>query len=90
MTLHTGLAFAFVVAFLAVAVALNTRLVVCPFVRLQSLMLSFPWTFVVGTWLALCGVELHLLQPVVVVLLSRNVALRLGIWLPLEVSTLLF
>lgn len=53
MTLLPGVAFVFVVAFLATAVALDAGLVGCPFrLRLGSFVLSFLWTFV-GTWLAL-------------------------------------
>ena len=90
MTLLPGVAFACVVAFLAAFVALNTGLVFCPFVRLRSLLLSFPWTFVVRTWLALRGIDLHLLQAVVVVLPSRNVPLDFSVRPSLEVVTLLF
>jgi hypothetical protein len=73
MTLLPGVAISRVVAFLAAFVALNTGLIFSPFVRLRSLVLSFLGTFVVGTWLALRGVELHLLQPVVVVVPLGNV-----------------
>jgi hypothetical protein len=78
MTLLLGVAVACVVAFLAAFVALNTRLVFSPFVRLQSWW-SFLRTLVVGTWLALRGVDLHLLQTVVVVSPGRNVLLDLSI-----------
>ena len=74
MTLLPGVAFILVVAFLATAVALNVGLVGCPFrFRLGSFVLvSFTRTLV-GTWLAFRGVELHLLQPVVVVVPFGNV-----------------
>jgi hypothetical protein len=78
-----------VVAFLATAVALNIGLVVYPSVRLWSWW-SFPRTLVVGTWLALRGVDLHLLQTVVVVLLGRNVLLDLVVRLALGITTLPF
>jgi hypothetical protein len=88
MTLLPGVAVAHVVAFLTTFVALNIGLVVCPFVRIWSCW-SFLRTFVVGTWLALRGVKLHLLQPVVVVLLGWNIPLDFRVRLTLEVSTLL-
>jgi len=78
MTLLSDGAVTFVVAFLAAAVALNTGLIVCPFVRLGSWW-SFSWTLVVGTWLAFRGVDLHLLQTVVVVFPGRNIPLDLGV-----------
>jgi hypothetical protein len=54
------------------------------------LLLSFSRTLVVGTWLALRSVELHLLQSVVVISPGRNVPLDLRVRLTLEVTTLLF
>jgi hypothetical protein len=90
MTLLPGITIARVIAVLAAFVALNIRLVVCPFVRLRSLLLSFSRTLSIGTWLAFRSVELHLLQPVVVVSLGRNVPLDLRVRLTLEVTTLLF
>jgi hypothetical protein len=89
MTLLPGVAVAHVVAFLTAFVALNIRLVVYPFVRMQSCW-SFLGTFVIRTWLTLRSVELHLLQPVVVVLPGRNVPLDLMVRLALEVTALLF
>ena len=72
MTLLPGVVVARVMAFLAAFVVLNTGLVFSPFVRLRSWW-SFLGTLVVRTWLALRGVELHLLQSVVVVVLVGNV-----------------
>jgi hypothetical protein len=90
MTLLPGCAFVLVVAFLATAVALNAGLVGCPFrFRLGSLLLSFPRTFL-GTWLAFGCVDLHLLQPIVVIFLGQNVPLDLVVCLALVVTTLLF
>ena len=89
MTLLPGVTVAFVVAFLAAAVALNTRLVVRPFVRLRSWW-SFLGTFVVRTWLAFGSVDLHLLQAVVVISPGRDVPLDLGVWPALVETTLLF
>jgi hypothetical protein len=80
------------VAFLATAVALDARLVGRPFrLRLRSFIRFVLRTVImVGTRFALCGIDLHLLQAVVVVLLSRNVPLDLSVRLSLEVTTLLF
>ena len=89
MTLLPGVTVAFVVAFLAAAVALNTGLVVRPFVRLRSWW-SFLRTSLVGTWLAFGGVDLHLLQTVVIVSPGRDVPLDLGVWPALVETTLLF
>jgi len=89
MTLLPGVAFPRVVAFLAAYVALNTGLVFRPFVRLRSFLLSFLWTFVVGTWLALGDIDLHLLQAVVVVSLGRDVPLDLRVWPALVDSSFL-
>ena len=44
----------------------------------------------VGTWLAFGGVDLHLLQTVVVVFLGRNVPLDLRVWSAVEETTFLF
>jgi hypothetical protein len=79
------------VAFLATAVALDAGLVGRPFrLRLRSFVrLVFRTVVVVGTGFALSGIDLHLLQAVVVVLLSRNVPLDLSVRLSLEVTTLL-
>jgi hypothetical protein len=91
MTLLPGIALVLVMAFHATAVALDFGLVGRPFrLRLGSFVLSFLRTFVVGTWLASRGVDLHLLQTVVVILPGRNVPLDLGVRLALEVTTLLF
>ena len=73
MTLLPGVAVARIVAFLAAFVALNIGLVARPFVRMRSLLSSFLRTLVVRTWLAFRGVELHLLQSVVVVVLVGDV-----------------
>ena len=81
MTLLPGFTFVLIVAFLAIAVALNVGLVGCPFcLRLGSfVVLSFPRTLVVGTRLAVGYVDLHLLQPIIVVVPVRNVSLSLPI-----------
>ena len=90
MTLLPSLAFVLVIAFLATTVALNVGLVGYPFrFRLGSLLLSFLWTFL-GTWLAVSCVDLHFLQPVVIILLCGYLPLSLGISFSLEVVTLLF
>ena len=70
MTLLLGRAFVLVVAFLATAVALNVGLVSCPFrFWLGSFVLSFLRTLVAGTRLAVGCIDLHLLQPIVIVVL---------------------
>ena len=80
MTLLPGVAFVLVMAFLATTVALNVGLVGCPFrFRLRSLLLSLLRTFLVGTRLAVSCIDLHLLQPVVVVVPVRNVSLGFSI-----------
>ena len=56
-----GVAVACVVAFLAILVVLNIRLVVRPFVRIQSLLLSFLRTFIIRIWLAIRSIDLYLL-----------------------------
>jgi hypothetical protein len=63
MTLLPGIAFAFVVAFLATAVALDAGLVGRPFrLRLRSFVRFLLRTVVVvGTGFALSGIDLHLL-----------------------------
>jgi hypothetical protein len=90
MTLLPGLIVACVMACFAAFVALALRLIVCPSSRLRSLVLSFLRTFVVRTWLALRGVDLHLLQTVVVVFLGRNVPLDLSVRSALVDSFLLY
>jgi hypothetical protein len=91
MTLLPDIAFAFVVAFLATAVALDAGLVGRPFrLRLRSFVrLVLRTVVVVRTRFALRGIDLHFLQAVVVVLPSRNVPLDLSVRLPLEVTSLL-
>jgi hypothetical protein len=81
MTLLPGFTFVLIVAFLAITVVLNVGLIGCPFrFRLGSFVrLSFPRTFVVGTRLAGSCIDLHLLQPIVVVVLVWNVSLGLPI-----------
>jgi hypothetical protein len=81
ITLLPGIAFALIVAFLAIAVALDAGLVGSPFrLRLRSFVRVVLRTFiVVGTWFAFGGIELHLLQSVVVVVLIRNVAFGLPV-----------
>jgi hypothetical protein len=79
ITLLPGVTFAFVMAFLATAVVLNVGLIGRPFVRLGSFI---GWSFlrtsvVAGTWLAFGGIDLHLLQTVVVILPGGNVPLDL-------------
>jgi hypothetical protein len=61
MTLLPGIAFAFIVAFLVTAVALNIGLIGSLFVWLLLLfiLVSFLITLVVGTWLAFSGIDLH-------------------------------
>jgi hypothetical protein len=77
------------VAFLATAVALDVGLVGSPFrLRLRSFVRVILRTFV-GTWFAFGGVELHLLQSVVVVVPGRDVPLDLGVS-PALVNTFLF
>ena len=67
MTLLPGVAFVFVVAFLATTVALYAGLVGSPFrFRLWAFVMSLSRTFV-GTGLALGGVDLHFLQAIIVV-----------------------
>jgi hypothetical protein len=80
------------VAFLITAVALDARLVGRPFrLRLRSFIrLVLRTVIMVRTGFALYSIDLHLLQAVVVILLSRNVPLDLSIRLPLEVTSLLF
>jgi hypothetical protein len=91
ITLLPGVAFALIVAFLAIAVALDARLVSSPFrLRLRSFVRVVLRTLVVvGTGFALSGIDLHLLQAVIVVLPSRNVPLDLSVRLSLEVTSLL-
>jgi hypothetical protein len=90
MMLLPGIAFVLVVAFLATAVALNVRLVGCPFCfRLGSFVLSFLWTFI-GTWLAFGCVNLHLLQPVVIVLPFGDISFGFPIRSILSITTFLF
>jgi hypothetical protein len=91
ITLLPGVTFALVVAFLAIAVALDARLVGSPFrLRLRSFVRVVLRTLiVVGTGFALSGIDLYLLQAVIVVLLSRNVPLDLSVRLSLEVTSLL-
>jgi hypothetical protein len=63
ITLLPGIVFAFVVAFLATAVALDARLVGSPFrLRLRSFVRVVLRTFIiVGTGFALSSIDLHLL-----------------------------
>ena len=75
MTLLPGIAFVLVVAFLATAVALNAGLVGCPFrFQLRSFVILF-----IRTRLAFSCINLHLLQPIVVVVLVWNVSLSLSV-----------
>jgi hypothetical protein len=76
ITLLPGIAFVLVVAFLAIAVALNAGLVGYPF---RFRLGSFIVLFVVRTRLAFSCIDLYLLQPVVVIVLVRNVSLSLSI-----------
>jgi hypothetical protein len=91
ITLLPGIAFAFIVAFLATAVALDVGLVGSPFrLRLRSFVRVVLRTFVVvGTWFAFGGIELHLLQSVIVVVLGRDIPLDLSVS-PALVNTFLF
>jgi hypothetical protein len=79
------------VAFLTIAVVLDAGLVGSPFrLRLRFFVrIVLRTLIVVGTGFALSGIDLYLLQAVVVVLLSRNVLLDLSIRLSLEVTSLL-
>ena len=63
ITLLPGVAFVLIVAFLAIAVALNARLVGRPFrFRLGSFVRSLlGFLVVVRTWFASRGIDLHLL-----------------------------
>jgi hypothetical protein len=63
ITLLPGIVFAFVVAFLATAVALDVGLIGSPFrLRLRSFVRVVLRTFiVVGTWFAFSSIKLHLL-----------------------------
>jgi hypothetical protein len=86
MTLLPGVAFVLVVAFLATAVALNAGLVGCPFrFRLGSFVL-----FVVRTRLAFGYIDLHLLQPVIVVLPVGDISFSLSVRSILSVTAFLF
>lgn len=88
MTLLPGVAFVLVVAFFATAVALNAGLIGCPFrFRLGSFILFF---VVVGTRLAVNCIDLHLLQPIVIIPPGGNVPLGLSVGFSLEVITFLF
>jgi hypothetical protein len=91
MTLLPGITFALIMAFLATAVALDARLVGRPFrLRLRSFVrLVLRTVIMVRTRFALRSIDLHLLQAVVVILLSRNVPLDLSVRLSLEVTSLL-
>jgi len=89
MTLLLDVTIARIVAWFTAFVALTTGLVLHAFGRSQSLLFCFLWTFRFGTWLAFCGVDLHLLQTVVVISLSRNVPLDLRVSPALEETTLL-
>jgi hypothetical protein len=80
ITLLPGVAFVLIIAFLTTTVALNVRLIGCPFrFRLGSLLLSLLWTFLVRTRLAVSCIDLHLLQPIVVIVLVRNVSLGFSV-----------
>jgi hypothetical protein len=88
ITLLPGFAFVLIVAFLAIAVALNVGLVGCPFrFRLGSL---FLFVVIVGTRLAFGCIDLHLLQPVVVVLLFGDISFGFPVRSILSVTTFLF
>jgi hypothetical protein len=91
ITLLPGVTFALIVAFLTIAVVLDARLVGSPFrLRLRSFVRVVLRTLiVVGTGFALSGIDLYLLQAVIVVLPSRNVPLDLSVRLSLEVTSLL-
>jgi hypothetical protein len=91
MTLLPGVVFAFVVAFLVTTVALDVRLIGRPFRLRLFLVLSVLRTLiVVRTGFALSGIELHLLQSIVIVVPGRDIPLNLSVSLTLEVITLLF
>jgi hypothetical protein len=77
MTLLLSFVFVLVVAFLAIAVALNARLVGYPFrFRLGSFVL---FVVVVRTGLTFGCIDLHFLQPIVVVLPGGYLLLNLSI-----------
>jgi hypothetical protein len=85
-----GIIFILIMAFLAIAVALDIGLIGSPFrLRLWSFVRVVLRTFVVRTWLAFSSIELHLLQSVVVIVLGRDVLLDLCVS-PTLVYTLLF
>jgi hypothetical protein len=91
MTLLPGVIFAFIVAFLVTTVALDIRLISRPFRLRLFLVLSVLRTLIiVGTGFALSGIELHLLQSVVVVLLFRDISLSFPVRSFLSVITFLF
>lgn len=60
MTLLLCLTFVTIVAFLITGVALNLRLVLCPFGRLRVSTLLII-VFLAGAWLAVGYIDLHLL-----------------------------
>ena len=86
MTLLPGVAFVLVMAFLATAVALNAGLVGCPF---RFRLGSFVVLLVVGTRLTFSCIDLHSLQPIVVVFPGGDLPLSLSIGSSL-VDTFLF
>ena len=67
MILLLGVAFVLIMAFLAIAVALNVGLVRCPFYFQLG---SFILFLMVRTRLAISCINLHLLQHIVVILLG--------------------
>ena len=80
MTLLPGVIFVLIIAFLAITVALNVRLVGYPFrFRLRSLLLSLLRTFLIRTRLTVSCIDLYLLQSVVVIVLVRNVSLSFSV-----------
>jgi hypothetical protein len=82
-----GVIFILIIAFLATAVALDARLVGCPFrLRLRSFVLFL----VVRTRLAVSCIDLHLLQPVIVVLPVGDISFSLSVRSILSVTAFLF
>ena len=67
MTLLLGVEFVLIMAFLTIAIALNVGLVSCPFCFQLG---SFILFLMVRTRLTVSYIDLHLLQPIVVILLG--------------------
>jgi hypothetical protein len=79
--------FVLIVAFLTIAVALNARLIGYSF---RFRLGSFIILFVIRTRLAFSCIDLHLLQPIVVVFLIRDILFSLSVRSILSVTAFLF